>query len=91
MSSAQSVPFDTKGGSPTRLEVTLPNGDKYELRVALSVTDVTLLEGARDPSDPSLPAFNIQAHFAATTRGSRRDASERRLAVGSFVSVDQHR
>ena len=67
MSSEKSVPFDMKGGSPIRLEVTLPNGDKYELRVALSVTDVTLLEG-RDPSDPTLPAFNIQANFAATTK-----------------------
>jgi len=62
-----SVQFELKGGSPLRLEVTLPNGEKFDLRVALSVTDVTLLEG-RDPSDPSLPAFNIQANFAATTK-----------------------
>jgi hypothetical protein len=64
---ASSVQFELKGGSPLRLEVTLPNGEKYDLRVALSVTDVTLLEG-HDPSDPSLPAFNIQANFAATTK-----------------------
>jgi hypothetical protein len=62
-----SVPFELKGGSPLRLEVTLPNGEKYELRVALSVTDVTLLDGP-DPSDPTLPAFNIQANFAARTK-----------------------
>lgn len=63
----RSVPFELKGGSPLRLEVTLPNGEKYELRVALSVTDVTLLDGP-DPSDPTLPAFNIQANFAASTK-----------------------
>jgi hypothetical protein len=62
-----SVPFELKGGSPLRLEVTLPNGERYELRVALSVSDVTLLEGP-DPSDATLPAFNIQANFAATTK-----------------------
>jgi hypothetical protein len=62
-----SVQFELKGGSPLRLEVTLPNGEKYDLRVAMSVTDVVLLDGP-DPTDPSLPAFNIQANFAATTK-----------------------
>ncbi len=64
---SSSVQFELKGGSPLRLEVTLPSGEKFDLRVALAVTDVTLLEG-QDPSDPSLPAFNIQANFAATTK-----------------------
>ena len=58
-----SVPFEIKGGSPSVLEVQMPDGQRFLLRVATVVINVACSTTMPNPVHPGQPVFNLTAQL----------------------------
>ena len=61
MSQPVSVPFEVRGGSPTMVEITMPDGNKHTVRIATAVLDALFLPDTENPQRPGTPVFQVRA------------------------------
>jgi hypothetical protein len=64
---AQALPFETRGGSPTVVEVRTPDGQLWRLKIAVSLMSITHTPEMPNPVDPTKPTFQISLAFPIET------------------------
>ena len=64
MDEAVTLSFEVRGGSPTVLEVTHPDGSKSTIRVAVTVMEVLAHPGLENPVNPGKPVYQVRANLS---------------------------
>ena len=63
MADPVTLPFEVRGGSPTVIELSLPDGNKHLIRVAVTVMEVLIHPGMENPVRPGKPVFQVRANL----------------------------
>lgn len=59
--------FEVRGGSPTLIETTMPDGTVYRLTLVPAVMSVHWVKGAENPREPGKPVLGLEVQIVTLT------------------------